>query len=178
MDIYCMVPCRSTCSGTVRCFCAPGYSGPGIGPLGCQPGGHQLPGPLPDQVNHLPPLSHFKENDWKWEMVCHDYLVPELSQANNGSKLGSLELKMSKWWINMLKILNMYSLSLENNQCYLLKSYKNDRFYWILKQHWFRFNSSNIFHDRLPLMLTLPGLGGGGAILPPTLWEALKQKLF
>ncbi|XP_023335557.1 cubilin [Eurytemora carolleeae] len=34
-------------SGIVRCFCAPGYGGSGIGPFGCQPGGQQIPGPLP-----------------------------------------------------------------------------------------------------------------------------------
>ena len=32
----------------MRCFCAPGYGGSGIGPFGCQPGGQQqIPGPLP-----------------------------------------------------------------------------------------------------------------------------------
>ena len=41
--------------GSVQCFCAPGYSGTGVGPLGCQPGGQSIVGPVqpPQQVFQL-----------------------------------------------------------------------------------------------------------------------------
>ena len=40
--------------GSVQCFCAPGYSGTGVGPMGCQPGGQSsLPGPLPPDPHQV-----------------------------------------------------------------------------------------------------------------------------
>ena len=42
-----MAVCLAT-SGTVQCFCRPGYRGTGVGPMGCLPGSSQGPSP-PDE---------------------------------------------------------------------------------------------------------------------------------